>query len=135
MGLFSKVKQGMAGAATAAEMANAHHNEQAAGAAQGKIGVAGMGANPAAFGGPSTTPLAPDDPLLAPVDGLSLEMYGTASAEAQRRGVTDEDGMAALIEEMHGVPAATAKAAMGVWIQRMGQSMVVGQQLRKYMGY
>lgn len=114
MGLFSKAKK------------------------DGEIGVEGMGplaVDPAILGGPSTKPLATDDPLLQPVNGVSLEMYGTAAAEAGRRGITDENGMAALIEEMHGIPAADAKAAFPVWIQRMGQSMVVGQQLRKHMGY
>ena len=43
--------------------------------------------------------------------------------------------MAALVEEMYGVPAADVKAAYPVWIDRMGKSMIVGQQLRKYMGY
>jgi hypothetical protein len=138
MGLFSKAKKGMQDAAGAAEAATAFNQQQAGAQQPGMIGVQGMGpiaADPAIMGGPSTRPLSEDDPLLQPVDGLSLEMYGTAAAEAQRRGITDEDGMATLIEEMHGVPAATAKAALAVWIQRMGQSMVVGQQLRKHMGY
>ena len=103
----------------------------------GKIKVKGAGGmlNPKAFGGPSTEALSPDDPLLQPINGVSLEMYGTAAGQAQSRGITDEDGMAALIEEMYGVPAADAKAAFPVWIDRMGKSMIVGQQLRKYMGY
>ncbi len=103
----------------------------------GKIKVKGAGGmlNPAAFGGPSTAALAPDDPLLQPVNGVSLEMYGTAAGQAQSRGITDEDGLAALIEEMYGVPAADVKPATQEWIRRMGQSMVIGQQLRKYMGY
>lgn len=103
----------------------------------GKIKAKGMGMalNPKHFGGPSTDALSPDDPLLQPVNGVSLEMYGTAAGQAQARGITDEDGMAALIEEMYGVPAADVKPALQEWIARMGQSMVVGQQLRTYMGY
>jgi hypothetical protein len=62
-------------------------------------------------------------------------MYGTAAGQASAKGITDEDGMADLIEQMYGVPAADAKAAFPVWIDRMGKSMVVGQQLRTYMGY
>ena len=103
----------------------------------GKIkakGTAGM-LNPKHFGGPSTDALSPDDPLLQPVNGVSLEMYGTAAGQAQARGVTDEAGMAALIEEMYGVPAADVGPAIQEWVRRMGQSMVIGQQLRKYMGY
>lgn len=138
MGLFSKAKKGMQDAATAAGMATAYDQQQAAAQQPGMIGVQGMGpiaADPALIGGPSTKPLAEDDPMLQPVNGVSLEMYGKAGVEAQRRGITDEDGMGALIEEMYGVPAADAKAALGVWIDRMKTSMVVGQQLRKHMGY
>ena len=138
MGLFSKAKKGMQDAANAAEMATAYNQQQAAAQQPGMIGVKGMGpvaADPAMFGGPSTKPLSEDDPMLQPVNGVSLEIYGTSAAEAQRRGITDEDGMAALIEELHGIPAADAKAAFPVWIDRMGKSMVVGQQLRKHMGY
>jgi hypothetical protein len=138
MGLFSKAKKGMADAASAGEMATAYNQQQAAAQQPGMIGVKGMGpvaADPALFGGPSTKPLSEDDPMLQPVNGVSLEIYGKAGAEAQRRGVNTEEGMAALIEEMYGIPAADAKAAFPVWIDRMGKSMVVGQQLRKHMGY
>lgn len=138
MGLFSKAKKGMADAAAAGEMATAYDHQQAAAQQPGMIGVKGMGpvaADPALFGGPSTKPLSEDDPMLQPVNGVSLEIYGKAGAEAQRRGVNTEEGMAALIEEMYGIPAADAKAAFPVWIDRMGKSMVVGQQLRKHMGY
>jgi hypothetical protein len=105
----------------------------------GKIKAKGMGGafsmNPAVIGGPSTEALSPDDPLLQPVNGVSLEMYGTAAGQAQARGITDEAGMCALIEEMYGVPASDVAPALQEWVRRMGQSMVVGQQLRKYMGY
>lgn len=138
MGLFSKAKKGMADAAAAGEMATAYNQQQAAAQQPGMVGVQGMGpiaADPALFGGPSTKPLSEDDPMLQPVNGVSLEIYGKSAAEAQRRGITDEDGMAALVEEMYGIPAADVKAAFPVWIDRMGKSMVVGQQLRKHMGY
>lgn len=138
MGLFSKAKKGMADAANAAGMAAAYNQQQAAAQQPGMVGVQGMGpvaADPALLGGPSTKPLSEDDPMLQPVNGVSLEIYGKSAAEAQRRGITDEDGMAALVEEMYGIPVADVKAAFPVWIDRMGKSMVVGQQLRKHMGY
>lgn len=135
MGLFSKAKQGLADAATAAGMAQHHQQQQAAGQQAGMIGVSGMAADPAAYGGPSTQPLAADDPLLQPVNGISIEIYGELAREAQARGITDADGMGALAEERHGIPAADAKAAFDEWTRRMGQSMVVGQQIRKAMGY
>jgi hypothetical protein len=136
MGLFSKAKQGLADAANASAHTTAYQQQQAAGQQAGMIGVqGGMMADPAALGGPSTQPLAADDPLLQPVNGLSLEIYGSLAREAQARGITDEDGMAALAEELHGIPAADAKAAFAEWTARMGKSMVVGQQFRKAMGY
>lgn len=135
MGLFSKMKQGMQDAAGAAEASVAFQQQQAAAQQPGMIGVKGMAGDPAAFGGPSTKPLSEDDPLLQPVNGVSLEIYGKTAYEAQRRGITDEDGMAALVEELYGVPAADAKAAFPVWVDRMGKSMVVGQQFRKHLGY
>ena len=86
--------------------------------------------------GPSDRRPLPDDPLLQPVDGVSLEIYGTAAREAQARGITDEAGMARLTEEMHGDPRRRpGQGRLAVWVQRMGQSMVVGQQLRRHMGY
>ncbi len=118
MGLFSKAKKGTTGAGT--------------------VGVEGMGpihVDPALVGGPSTKALPEDDPMLQPVNGMSIEMYGHIAREAQARGVTDEAGMVALAGELHGLPAADAQAAFATWIERMGRSMVVGQQLRKHMGY
>ena len=139
MGFLKKAKenfvQGQQNAAQAQGLVQAGQAEQAAGAAQGKIGVAGMSANPAAFGGPSTTPLAPDDPLLQPVNGLSLEMYADLAKAAQAQGITDEAGMAALGETNYGIPAADVAAALQEWVRRMQQSMVVGQQFnRLFMG-
>jgi len=100
----------------------------------GKIGVKGMGPlsmDPALLGGPSTKPLAADDPMLAPVDGVSLEMYAYLAQQAQARGVTDEAGLAAIGEEVYQIPAATVQAALAEWVSRMQKSMVVGQQFNK----
>ena len=138
MGLFSKAKKGMTDAAASAQHVAAFNQQQQAARQPGMIGAQGMGpiaADPALLGGPSAAPLSSDDPLLQPVDGVSLELYASVAREAQARGITDEDGMARLTEEMHGIPAATAKAAYAVWVQRMGQSMVVGQQFRRHLGY
>ena len=138
MGLFSKAKKGMADAAASAQHVAAFNQQQQTAQQPGMVGVQGMGpiaADPALLGGPSAAPLAADDPLLQPVDGVSLELYASVAREAQARGITDEDGMARLTEELHGIPADRAKAAYAVWVQRMSQSMVVGQQLRRHMGY
>jgi hypothetical protein len=96
-------------------------------------GAAGM-MNPAMFGGPSTQSVAADDPIWAPINGISLEDYGQLARDAQGRGITDEAGMIALGQERGWDPADT-KAALDGWVQRMGQSMAVGQQFRKFLGY
>src|SRR4051812_21514414 len=96
MGLFSKAKKSMADAAASGEAVIDFNQQQAAAQQPGMIGVKGMGpiaADPAAFGGPSTKPLSEDDPMLQPVNGVSLEMYGKAAAQAQARNMNTEAGM------------------------------------------
>ena len=75
------------------------------------------------------------DPLLQPVDGVSLEMYATAAQEAHLRGIADEDGLAAVAEEVYAVPAPVARAAFATWVERMAVSPAVGRELRTHMGY
>ena len=138
MGFFKKAKEnfdaGQQNAAQAQQMAAASQAQQQAGAQQGMIGVQGMGplaADPAIMGGPSTKPLAADDPMLQPVNGVSLEMYAYLAQQAQARGVQDEAGLAAIGEEVYQIPAAQVQAALAEWVNRMKQSMVVGQQFNK----
>lgn len=132
MGLFKKMKDGM-GAATAAQQLTQQHGTAAP--APGQIGVQGdMPVDPALLGGPSTQPLDADDPLLQPIDGIGLAEYAAVAKEAQNRGVNDEAGMAAIAGEMGFDPQVFAAAA-AEWVKRMGQSMVVGQQFRKHLGY
>ena len=98
------------------------------------VGVSGMGSiDPAVFGGPSTQALAADDPMLAPISGISLEDYARITKSAADQGVTDEAGVRAVAESM-GFPGDAFAAAMAGWNDRMKQSMVVGQQFnRTYM--
>lgn len=104
-------------------------------AAQGMVHVQGAGPiDPAVLGGPSTRSVAADDPIWQPINGISLQDYAELAREAQARGVTDEAGMISLAQEKGWNPADT-KAALDGWVQRMGQSMAVGQQFRKFMGY
>jgi hypothetical protein len=123
MGFFKKAKD-------AAQQAMGQQQEP------GMVNVQGAGGmmNPAMFGGPSTSSVAADDPIWAPINGISLEDYGQLARDAQARGVTDEAGMIALGQERGWDPADT-KAALDGWVQRMGQSMAVGQQFRKFLGY
>ena len=134
MGIFDKIKRGVsdaqaAGALAAQSAANAQSGT-------GQVGVSGMAGphiNPAHFGGPSTTALNADDPMLQPVEGISLEAYAAVAREARERGVTTADGVEAVAAEMGYDPATFTRAA-NEWIARMGKSMVVGQQFRSHLG-
>lgn len=117
MGLFNKAKE-------AAQQA------QQAWAQQQGAGIV----DPAVLGGPSTRSIAADDPIWQPINGISLQDYGELAREAQARGINDEAGMIALAQE-RGWDAANTKVAMDGWVARMGQSMAVGQQFRKLLGY
>ena len=90
--------------------------------------------DPAVLGGPSTRSVAVDNPIWQPINGISLQDYAELAREAQARGINDEAGMIALSQERAWNPTDT-KAAHDGWVQRMGQSMAVGQQFRKFMGY
>jgi hypothetical protein len=93
-----------------------------------------QGVDPAILGGPSNRPVAADDPIWQPINGISLQDYAELARAAQARGVNDEAGMIALAQERGWSPADT-KAALDGWVQRMGTSMAVGQQFRKLLGY
>jgi hypothetical protein len=129
MGLFDKAKK-------AAQQAQQALAPQAGQQGDGMVHVHGAGGmiNPAAMGGPSTSAVASDDPIWQPINGISLQDYAEIAREAQARGVTDEAGMIAIAQE-RGLNPADTKAALDGWVQRMGQSMAVGQQFRKLLGY
>jgi hypothetical protein len=121
MGLFNKAKDAAAAAQQQGDgRVHVHH--------------AGGMINPAVIGGPSTRSVAVDDPIWQPINGISLRDYADLAHEAQGRGITDEAGMIALATERGWNPADT-KAAHDGWVQRMGQSMAVGQQFRSLLGY
>jgi hypothetical protein len=126
MGLFKKAKD----AAAAAQQGWAQQQ------GDGRVHVQNAGGmiNPAVIGGPSTRSVAVDDQIWQPINGISLQDYAELAREAQGRGVTDEAGMIALAQERGWNPADT-KAAHDGWVQRMGQSMAVGQQFRTLLGY
>ncbi len=104
--------------------------------AAGMVHVKGAGGviDPAVLGGPSTRSVASDDPIWQPINGISLQDYADLAREAQARGISDEAGMITLAQERGWDPADT-KAGLDGWVQRMGQSMAVGQQFRKHLGY
>jgi DNA-binding protein YbaB len=129
MGLFDKAKK-------AAQQAQQAFAQPQQGAAQdGMVHVQGAGPiDTAMFGGPSTRSVAGDDPIWQPINGISLQDYAELAREAQARGINDEAGMITLAQERGWSPADT-KAALDGWMQRMGQSIAVGQQFRKLLGY
>src|SRR3954453_12542365 len=94
-----------------------------------KIGVKGMPVNPKILGGPSTTALSPDDPLLQPVDGTTMHNYAAVARECQSRKITDEAGMNQLAGEMGYDPAVFGPATKE-WIARMGKAMGGGRGVR-----
>jgi hypothetical protein len=129
VGLFNKAKE----AAQQAQQAWAQQAGQQQGEGAVHVGGAGL-IDPAVLGGPSTRSVAADDAIWEPINGISLQHYAELVREAQARGITDEAGMITLAQERGWNPADT-KAALDGWVQRMGQSMAVGQQFRKFLGY
>ena len=127
MGLFKKAKE-------AAQQTQQAFAQQPQGDGKVHVQDAGGMMDPAMFGGPSTRSVAADDPIWQPINGISLQDYADLARDAQARGVTDEPGMIAIAQERGWNPADT-KAAVDGWVQRMGQSMAVGQQFRKLLGY
>lgn len=130
MGLFSKAKE----AAQQAAQQMSQPQQQQPGA-DGYVHVQGAGPiDTAAFGGPSTASVAADDPIWEPINGISLQDYAELAKECQARGVNDEAGMITVAQEK-GWSAEDTKAALDGWVARMGQSMAVGQQFRRFLGY
>ena len=127
MGLFKKAKE-------AAQQTQQAFAQQPQGDGKVHVQDAGGMMDPAMFGGPSTRSVAADDPIWQPINGISLQDYAELAREAQARGINDEAGMITLSQERGWNPADT-KAALDGWVQRMGQSMAVGQQFRKFLGY
>jgi hypothetical protein len=129
MGLFDKAKK----AAQQAQQALTEQAEQHNG--DGMVHVRGAGPiDTAMFGGPSTRSVATDDPIWQPINGISLQDYADLARDAQARSINNEAGMITLAQERGWDPADT-KAALDGWVRRMGQSMAVGQQFRKFLGY
>ena len=129
MGFFKKAKE----AAAAAQQGWGQQAAQQQG--QGMVHVRGAGPiDTAMFGGPSTRSVAADDPIWQPINGISLQDYAELARDAQARGINNEAGMITLAQERGWDPGDT-KAALDGWVQRMGQSMAVGQQFRKFLGY
>lgn len=90
-----------------------------------------MGIDTADFGGPSNAPVADDDPIWEPIEGITLQHYAWIAKLAANQGVTDEAGLAA-VAEANGINGQQYLAGSKGWVDRMGQSMAVGQRFRQY---
>jgi hypothetical protein len=136
MGLFKKAKDAAQEAVQAAQQAAQQQGQPPpTQGGDGMVHVQGAGPiDPATMGGPSTASVAESDPIWEPINGISLQDYAELARDAQARGINDEAGMITLSQEKGWDPADT-KAALDGWVQRMGQSMAVGQQFRKFLGY
>jgi hypothetical protein len=136
VGLFKKAKDAAQDAVQQAQAAAQQATQQAPPAqGDGMVHVANAGPiDPATMGGPSTASVAENDPIWEPINGISLQDYAELARDAQARGINDEAGMITLSQEKGWDPADT-KAALDGWVARMGQSMAVGQQFRKFLGY
>jgi hypothetical protein len=135
MGLFKKAKEAAEQAQQAAQQAAQQGQQAGQPGGDGYVHVQGAGPiDPAVMGGPSTASVAENDPIWEPINGISLQDYADLARDAQARGINDEAGMITLAQERGWDPADT-KAALDGWVQRMGQSMAVGQQFRKFLGY
>jgi hypothetical protein len=133
MGFFKKMSDQAKDAANAAAAAAGGQGggfDQGA-AQQAMAQQRAMGIDTASFGGPSNAPVADDDPIWQPIEGISLEVYAVTAKKASNLGVTDEAGMAEVASQEGLDPTAFAAAAQG-WVARMGQSMAVGQRFRTY---
>ncbi len=129
MGFLKKIQDGMVNAGQArADKAQAAMpiDPEAVNAQQRAMGI-----DTADFGGPSNAALAPDDPIFAPIEGISLEEYARVAKLGANQGVTDEAGMSA-IATAEGHDAAAWNAAATGWMERMGQNMAIGQTFRKH---
>ena len=134
MGFLKKAKEA---AQEAAQQAQQAFGQQPGFGQQqpGAVHVQGAGLiDPAVLGGPSTRSVAGDDPIWQPINGISLQDYADFARECQARGTNTEEGLIAVAGEK-GFSAEDAKTAVDGWVQRMGQSMAVGQQFRKFLGY
>jgi hypothetical protein len=142
MGLFKSVKQMkdvVAGAPGMIEQAQqlqaAAQQQQAAAMAQQQAAMAA--GVPAGGIGPGVTPApAPgsmDAAELAPIGGVTIELYAELSRELGARGYTLEQAPALAAE--HGIAADDWHAAVAGWNQRMAANPAVALQFnRLYQG-
>jgi hypothetical protein len=140
MGIFKQMKQMKDVVASAPGMIEQAQEMQAASlqmAAQQQAAAAAAAGVPAGGIGAGITPAPAPGSLseadLAPIGGVSLELYAELSRELGARGYTLEQAPALAAE--HGVGADDWQAAVAGWNQRMAANPAVALQFnRLYQG-
>jgi hypothetical protein len=72
----------------------------------------------------ATQPPDPNDPALAPIEGITVDKYAEISAGLLKKGIMGVENVNAFAETM-GVKPGTWQAVQNGWVTRMGQSMAV----------
>lgn len=72
----------------------------------------------------ANAPVDLNDPMWAPIEGVSLDQYAKISAGLVRDGVAGIEAVEAYAES-HGVPSGKWQAVQTGWVARMGQHMEV----------
>jgi hypothetical protein len=137
MGIFKNIKQmkemvagapGMIEQAQQLQAASMQATQQQAAAAAG-VPAGGIGAGVA----PAPAPGSLSEADLAPIGGVSLELYVELSREMGARGYTIEQGPSLAAER--GIAATDWDAAVAGWNARMGANPAVALQFnRLYQG-
>jgi hypothetical protein len=134
MGIFKSTKQmkeAVNGIPAMIEQAQQLQAASAQYAAQQQAAAAAAGPGGAGPGGPPAASLTDAD--LAPVGGVSLELYAQLSRELGERGATVDQAPALAAER--GIDAADWDAAVAGWNQRMAADPAVAAQFsRLYRG-
>jgi hypothetical protein len=134
MGIFKNMKQMKEAVNGAPAMIEQAQQLQAASAQYAAQQQAAVAAGLPGAGVPAGAPSAPlTEADLAPIGGVSLELYAQVSRELGDRGATLDQAPALAAER--GVAAADWHAAVAGWNQRMAANPAVGAQFsRLYQG-
>ena len=103
MGMFKDIKNTMQQAGDAA--------------ANAPVAAAAANAQAAAF---QSTDIDPNDPVLEPIEGVTIERYAELSAAVVGAGLKTEDEVEAWAVQQQGLPAGGYKRVADGWNARMG---------------
>jgi len=72
----------------------------------------------------ASQPADPNDPAMAPIQGITVDKYAEITAGLVKNGVQGLEAVNAYAESM-GVPAGAWQEVQNGWVARMGESMAV----------